>query len=206
MKASYLKPAQYLPWSQEERLLLGTREDAELAVLLGRSPDAVKQQRRKWGIPSYREQKYSSNKGGNPWTEEELSMLGKVSDKELARMTGRTIDSVNLQRRRLGIRTSKYYWKEEDLALLGTKSDKELAQLLGRTTTAVTDKRKQKGILSHQLCVDLGLPLGTTKRALRRLLNEGMQAELSQEALSRTSCLRQEAMRISQARAGTFSC
>jgi hypothetical protein len=52
-----------------------------------------------------------SHVNGRPWTQEELALLGKLPDDEVARRTGRTWGAVTQRRNVLKIPTAKDYRK-----------------------------------------------------------------------------------------------
>src|SRR5205823_2260616 len=93
------------PWTVEEDRLLGTRPDPEVARLLGRTAEAVRQRRSAFGIAP-------SHPKIRPWTELELKALGTKPDEELAAELGRTGKAIEGQRRILHIRKfgSHYGW------------------------------------------------------------------------------------------------
>jgi hypothetical protein len=79
-----------------------------------------------------------------PWTPRELAMLGKRSDAEVAKITGRTFGTVWQKRRALGIpqpalRFRK--WTPTEDKLVGTDSDAQIARRLLRTESAVKSRR-----------------------------------------------------------------
>ena len=53
-------PAAGRPWSAEEETLLGTMPDGELATLIGRSSEAVRQRRTDGGIPTFRDRRWTN--------------------------------------------------------------------------------------------------------------------------------------------------
>jgi hypothetical protein len=80
------------------------------------------------------------------WTRKEISLVGKMTDAEIARRTGRPKFSVKSFRRKLGIPSitpippTKAWTPEED-ALMARLSDKEVARRTGRTLSAVQYRR-----------------------------------------------------------------
>jgi hypothetical protein len=98
--------------------------------------------------------------GGRPWTRQELKLLGKMPDAELAAQIGRTENAVRVMRVRLGLPNPlgpwhpEGGWTAEELQLLGTVPDGELAARLGRSEGAVRAKRCALGIpifIDHRL-------------------------------------------------------
>ncbi len=109
--------------------------DKEVARRLGCRLTSEEQQRRKLHIRSV-----------NP---EENAMLGKISDEELALLTGRPIGSVSNKRCQLGLakpNAQRKYWGPEEILLLGTVPDREIAARLGRTLGSVKGERSLLGI------------------------------------------------------------
>ena len=68
----------------EEKALLGTMSDEDLARKLGRSVFTIADWRRRLKIPVFAAKR-------RPWTAEELKMLGKHPDTKLARRLNRDV-------------------------------------------------------------------------------------------------------------------
>ena len=82
--------------------------------------------------------------GGREWTQGEMQLLGKVRDKEAARLLQRTYVSVRKKRLLLGIRAippPHSPWTEEQLKLLGKFTDAEVARRTGFSEKAVFHRR-----------------------------------------------------------------
>src|SRR5205814_2343897 len=79
------------PWTKRERALLGTKPDAELAELTGRTFGTVWQKRRALGIaqPALQFRK---------WTPAEDKLVGTAPDAEIARQLGRPEIAVKSRR------------------------------------------------------------------------------------------------------------
>jgi hypothetical protein len=80
------------------------------------------------------------------WTKKEISLVGKITDAEIARRTGRAKFSVKSFRRKLGIPSVNPVpptkaWTPKDDALMMRLSDKEVARRTGRTLSAVQYRR-----------------------------------------------------------------
>jgi hypothetical protein len=154
-------------WTAAENRLLGTMPDAELARRLKRGVTGVTQQRLKLGISfhlsdaelvrllghqgrrvgSYFKQARRLH-ASNCWQEWEDELLGKMSDRDVAGKTGRTYESVQARRYRLGIqcfpplRRSKIRpWTDREIKLLGTMNDVRLARRLRRKKHQVLFQR-----------------------------------------------------------------
>src|SRR6266481_1918553 len=79
-----------------------------------------------------------------PWTKEELALLGKLPDAEVAELTGRTFGTVWQKRRALGIAQPALRfrkWTPAEDKLVGTGPDAEIALRLGRTESAINSRR-----------------------------------------------------------------
>jgi hypothetical protein len=83
-------------WLQHELALLGTKPDAEVAKLLGRSISSVRSKRQ--------DTAFARPEGGKLWTQRELKLLGTKSDPAIAHLLGRSGAAVKAKRRALGIR------------------------------------------------------------------------------------------------------
>src|SRR5437016_5099435 len=84
------------------------------------------------------------NRKPRPWTKDELALLGKLPDAEVADLTGRTFGTVWEKRRALGIeQTAPRFrkWTPGEDKLVGTAPDAEIARQLGRTESAIKSRR-----------------------------------------------------------------
>jgi hypothetical protein len=152
-------------WTEAENRMLGTMPDVELGRRLKRGITGVMHQRLKLGISfrlsgteltrllghqgrqviTYRQRArrlYASNR----FQEWEDAFLGKMTDREAARKTGRSYASIRT--RRLWLRIPMVYahpavrpWVAKEIKLLGTMTDKKLARELGREKHQVIAKR-----------------------------------------------------------------
>ena len=137
-------------WTPEEDALLGTASDRDLADRLGLHADTVGRRRRALGIASYSKRSYPIP--AHEWTGEEVALLGKVPDEEVARRLGLSYEVVGYRRRRLGIppcrrpgRTGNA-WTPETEKLLGAMSDGQVATLSGQSRAYVAQRRRSLGI------------------------------------------------------------
>src|SRR5207245_9960113 len=83
-------------------------------------------------------------RNGRPWTKDELDLLGKLPDAEVAELTGRTFGTVWQKRRALGIDQPALRfrrWTPAEDKLVGTASDAQIARRLGRTESAIKSCR-----------------------------------------------------------------
>ena len=105
---------------------------------MGRAPDAVSAMRLKLGKPY-------ANPARKPWMENELVLLGKMPDQEVARRTGRTVGTVRQARISRGITyelSNRRPWTAEEDRWLGTASDAEIALRLGRSLYRIKIRRQ----------------------------------------------------------------
>src|SRR5882724_6344233 len=83
------------------------------------------------------------------WTKAEDHQLGTISDRELARRLGRTLDAVVCRRVNFGIPkfgALRHYWDARQEAMLGKFSDEEVARRLNRSLDSVSVRRARLGI------------------------------------------------------------
>ena len=116
-------------WRPEERKLLGTMPDSEVARALNRTERAVKRTRQKLRILAYQSPFHR-------WTPEEEQLLGTLPDAEVAARTGHPLSGVIQRRHKLHIclpRPGHQPWTTAEDKLLGTMKDRDLAQRLGRS-------------------------------------------------------------------------
>jgi len=86
------------------------------------------------------------------WTKEELALLGRLSDEEVASRTGHPVGSVFQKRHDLGIpnpHPKRRSWQPQEDALLGTATDKIIATRLGRDKSTVAQRRINLGIAPY---------------------------------------------------------
>lgn len=89
------------------------------------------------------------NPADRPWSDREISLLGTMTDRDLAGQIGRTVDAVESQRHKLGIapvRPRARSWTRAEVRLLGTMPDRELAERLGCTRKHIGEVRARLGI------------------------------------------------------------
>jgi hypothetical protein len=87
------------------------------------------------------------------WTEEQISLLFKLDDAKVMRVTGFRRKHVSEKRRELGIaspraRNSGRVWSSEEIAMLGMKLDSAISELTGWSRMEVMAKRHELGIPS----------------------------------------------------------
>ena len=136
-------------WTEEELALLGTMSDVKVAKRLGITRGTVFKKRTDLGIPADGGGKTGPK--GREWTEEQIALLGTMSDAKVAKSLGISIPTVLKKRKELDIPRIPRgrQWTEEQIALLGTISDRELGERLGISTHPVFLKREELGIPAY---------------------------------------------------------
>lgn len=85
-----------------------------------------------------------------PFPPEYEAQLGVLSDKDLAKLTGRSVAYIAKCRKEKGLESPtsrrRHDWTEEDDALLGTDTDANIAERIGVCTTSVSLRRRIKSI------------------------------------------------------------
>lgn len=91
------------------------------------------------------------------WTDEEINLLGTMSDEKLAfKLNIKSSSTVFYQRRRLNIKSFGEQkdvhrnWTDEEINLLGTMYDHDLANKIGISRLNVYKKRTQLNIKSYK--------------------------------------------------------
>lgn len=83
------------------------------------------------------------------WTADDLRLLGRLPDTEVARRLGLSLHHVVVERRRQGVRAARpaepVQWTEERLAALGTVPDARLAKEWGISAGSIALKRQELG-------------------------------------------------------------
>ena len=82
-------------WTLEKIALLGTDSDATIAKRLGVSPSRIFLQRSRRGIPAHKSMKRPNYK----WGQTELDLLRTYTDREIAKITGRSLREIAAKRR-----------------------------------------------------------------------------------------------------------
>lgn len=97
--------------------------------------------------------KSTSPKHQHQWTDEEIALLGKISDGKLARQIGVPTGIVYMKRSTMGIAPSRPFynltWGPKELALLGKHPDSEVARMLGVPQKSILNKRRSLGITCY---------------------------------------------------------
>lgn len=132
----------------------------EIAPLFGTIPDA--EIGRRYGLSRERVRQVRKQHNQAPWKstlrERTIPLLGKISDREIAKQLGVTDNWVGVFRRKQGVpRLSpvKYDWAKVD-ASLGVLSDSEIARTFGASLNAVFRRRTDKGIPAKPRGVNWG--------------------------------------------------
>jgi hypothetical protein len=128
-------------WTADDDKLLGLRPDAQVALLLRVTVEAVRHRRHQLRISLPGQGRTIPDQ--KLWQPEEDALLGTVSDKEAARQLGRTSGGVKARRIRKGIVSCRYWWTPVHDVLLGKFPDEELAQRLDRSLEAIKARRER---------------------------------------------------------------
>lgn len=125
-------------WKPEEDDIIRKHTITQAAQLLNYSPSIIAKRRRKLGI-------VRSVVITNPWTPEQIQLLGTKPDRILARKFGRKTGSVQGKRKSLGIPIcpEKHFWRPADDDLLGKYCDEDIARLLKISVLAVKTRRNE---------------------------------------------------------------
>jgi len=88
------------------------------------------------------------------WTEEQIELLGTMTDKTFADKYGLKEGTVLAKRHRMGIKAFGYkykrlLWDDSQVSLLGTDTDKRIAKKLGVTLLTVRKQRRARGITPY---------------------------------------------------------
>jgi DNA-binding CsgD family transcriptional regulator len=147
---AFRPPIEPVEWSQKMIRRLGTASDAAVARKLRLHSSSVRYKRQLLGIPPFNPKRHPSSRSHN-WTSQELALLGKRSDAEVAEKLGISKGTVAKTRTQLEIPSSRprrrvYQWTEELLALLGKVTDRELARRSGFSVSSIQRKRYALGI------------------------------------------------------------
>lgn len=143
-------PRPPIEWTEEMLALLGTDSDAAVARELGIQPATVSRKRSRLGIPPFHPPPHDQYRRF-PWKPEELALLGKVSDGELAKTLGLAKTTVTNKRQSLGLPPflpppRPIQWSSAMIERLGKAPDARVAEELGLARDTVALKRQALGI------------------------------------------------------------
>ncbi|NVL49857.1 hypothetical protein F2S72_08905 [Pseudomonas syringae pv. actinidiae] len=138
-------------WSPEKVALLGTMSDTDVAEQIGGKVHTVAIKRQELGIACYKPA--VSKIRGRPrpnfnWTQEALSLIGTMADKDVASRLGLSTGAVGVKRRSLGIagrsqKLSACAVPEDLLPYLGVWSDAAIASKMGVRAATVNRIRRK---------------------------------------------------------------
>ncbi|HWM94150.1 MAG TPA: hypothetical protein VN493_25560 [Thermoanaerobaculia bacterium] len=151
-------------WPPKVVARLGREFDKDVARDLGVSENVVRKKRISLGIPSFRRTqptrrrvavKRAPVKGPFRWPWKLAARLGKIPDRELARLAGISTEMVAKERKRHGIAAFRpprepIKWTPKMIRRLGTASDAAVARKLGIHFSSVSYKRQLLGIPSFR--------------------------------------------------------
>ena len=139
-----------IKWNKKMIDRLGTDTDKAIGKMFGIAENTVMVKRTELGIAPFGGKRKPQGSRYS-WPKRLLDMLGKVSDKEMARQIGCSPGLIGIQRRKLGIppwkppvKVSK--WTKKMIARLGKTPDTELARCFGLKVGQVRHKRYSLGI------------------------------------------------------------
>lgn len=154
-----------IQWCEEMIKELGTMPDYIFARKFNISKAVAMKNRKDLGIISYAEKtgNFGTFKKGNipsPLArqqrfikEKDVHILGKMTDKEAAKILGVSFQTVFQERKRRGIKdfrnASAVIIDDKTVKLLGTMSDKKLSELSGYSYKKIISKRNELNIKSY---------------------------------------------------------
>ena len=122
----------------------------------------ISAKRQELGVPNKPRGNFSTAK----FTEQMIALLGKRSDRQLARNFHLDVNIITRKRRALKIpsfRASKSPWTREYLSLLGKIPDPKIAKKMGVNVTSIAKKRNKMGIAPYTI------PIKWTKAMISKL-------------------------------------
>lgn len=139
-----------IQWTRQMENWLGTDFDWVIAERLGLPTYCVRRKRQDLGITAYGESFVRSSPNAFRWTKQQTALLGKESDRKVARRLGLAVPTVWRKRVQLGISalTPKQHieWTKARSALLGKLPDKVLAKRWSTKPETIARKRTELGI------------------------------------------------------------
>lgn len=118
----------------------------EMATKMGCSGQTANRFKKQLKLPKYVEEK---------WTNEELAMLGTMSDAKLSKIIKHCEAVITRKRNALGIigfggTFRLFNWTQSDLELLGKHPDDNIGKMIGCSGTTVSKKRRELGIAPYR--------------------------------------------------------
>jgi len=137
----------------EQAALVGSMSDVKVATLLKVSPNTILAYRKRIALESHRSQR-GVKKVAESLSEEHQALLGKISDPDLAKLTGVHVSRIGKFRMSLGILASRseLTWRPTpgQVAMLGNESDASLARRWRVERGAIVKYRRDHGIATWQ--------------------------------------------------------
>jgi len=139
-----------IQWTREMESRLGTDFDRVIGERFGLPTYCVRRKRQDLDITAYGESFVRRSPYAFRWTKQQIALLGKESDRKVAKRLGLAVPTVWRKRVQLGIRalTPKQHieWTKTRSAVLGKLSDKGLAKRWGAKAETIARKRTELGI------------------------------------------------------------
>ncbi len=160
---AYATRRKKIEWTKDMVVLLGTDSDRNIATQLEIHHGSVFRKRRILGIPAFQPPTSIDTKGFL-WTKKSIALLGKASDREVAKTFGISSASVQSKRSFAGISpfkpaNKKIQWTTEMLGLLGKISDAKFTRKYHMTKDTVKRKRDRLNIPAYS---DQAKPIART--------------------------------------------
>lgn len=176
---AYAPRREAIEWTPKMVKLLGTASDRTVAALLGIKRSSVHRTRKLLNIVPFREPPYERT--GYAWPPRALRLLGKMSDRDVAKRLGISASAVQFKRNVLAIPPfaepqQKIKWTDEMLRLLGRSTDRDFVKRFPMTLKSVQLKREElsiapRGAVSRKVVrnAELAALLALPNREVRRL-------------------------------------
>lgn len=147
--AAYAPQRSPIMWTDEMLGLLGTASDRAVAAMLGIGTGGVQRKRKLMNIAPFMEPTHVPE--GYSWPPKALRLLGKMSDRDVAKRLGITATAVQFKRAVLSIApfvepNQEVVWTDEMLGLLGKIADSAFAKRFMLGLHTVQFKRQDLGI------------------------------------------------------------
>jgi len=151
--AAYAPRRGPIVWTPAMIGLLGTAPDRTVATILGVNHGSVYRKRKLLNIAPFQAPSHES--AGYAWSLRALRLLGKMSDRDLAKRLGIPVTTVQFKRSMLDIPPFKdpvpaIQWTPEQLGLLGKITDRNFAKRFCVGLYSIRLKREELGLPPHR--------------------------------------------------------